>query len=419
MTLYLSNLAAYSLQLAALAATAYVTVWALPLRTPRISIRFWQTVMFVALALPAVQPWQEDEAQGLFTTLGYFTATTPSEGALATATFDAVTIIPATIAAGAIARLLWLALGMWRVRSLVANATPATALAFPLHELNQELGVEATVMISDEVPGPATVGWRRPIVLLPLAVLTMPRAVQCAIVCHELVHVKRRDWLQTITEEIWCALLWFHPAARVIASRLSLARETVVDEMTILLTRDRRAYAEALLAFSDPQPHVIGVTPFIGRRTLSQRISLIAEEGATSRRRAFASVAFAFVASIGLTAATADRFPMSASLAQTEKVYRPGQGSGIELPRVVKEVKPAYTAAAMQKKIQGSVWLEAVVTTNGDVGEVKVTRSLDADYGLDHEAIAATKKWKFKPGTRQGKPVPVLVTIELTFTLRK
>ena len=102
--------------------------------------------------------------------------------------------------------------------------------------------------------------------------------MQRAIVCHELVHVKRRDWLQTIAEEIWCALLWFHPAARVIASRLSLARETVVDEMTILLTRDRRAYAEALLAFSDPQPHVIGVTPFIGRHTLSQRISLIAQE---------------------------------------------------------------------------------------------------------------------------------------------
>jgi protein TonB len=48
-----------------------------------------------------------------------------------------------------------------------------------------------------------------------------------------------------------------------------------------------------------------------------------------------------------------------------------------------------------------------------------VTRSLDAEYGLDQEAIAAAKKWKFKPGTRQGKPVPVLVTIELTFTLRK
>ena len=120
-------------------------------------------------------------------------------------------------------------------------------------------------------------------------------------------------------------MLWFHPAARVIASRLSLARETVVDELTILLTRDRRAYAEALLAFSDPQPHVIGVTPFIGRRTLSQRISLIAEEAPMSRRRALVGFAFALVASLsGSTATAVNRFPMSASPPQAEKVYEPG-----------------------------------------------------------------------------------------------
>jgi bla regulator protein blaR1 len=419
MTLYLANLVAYSLQLAALAATAYVTVWALRLRTPRVSIRFWQGVTLIALALPALQPWRRDEVQGLIATISSVSTASAPRAALATTTaFDAVTIILAVLAAGAIARLLWLALGVWRVRSLIANATPAPALGFPIGELNQQIGVDATLMVSDELAGPATVGWRRPVVLLPRAVLTMPQAVQRAVVCHELVHVKRRDWLQTIAEEIWCALLWFHPAARVIASRLSLARETVVDEMTILLTRDRRAYAEALLAFADPQPHLIGVTPFIGRHTLSQRISLIAQEGAMSSRRALMSVAFAFVASVGLTAAAVDRFPMSTSPAQAEKVYKLGPGSGVSLPWVLHEVKPGYTAAAMQKKIQGSVWLEAVVTTKGDVGDVKVTRSLDAEYGLDQKAIAALKQWKFKPGTRQGKPVPVLVTIELTFTLK-
>src|SRR5688572_21195473 len=418
MTLYLSNLAAYSLQLAALAATAHVTVWALRLRMPRVSIRFWQAVMLVALALPAVQPWRQDEVQGLIATIGSVTAAaTPSDALVATTAFDPVAIILAVLAAGAIARVLWLALGMWRVRSLIANATPAPALAFSMGDLNQQVGVDATLMVSDELAGPATVGWRRPVVLLPRAVLTMPQAVQRAVVCHELVHVKRRDWLQTIAEEIWCALLWFHPAARVIASRLSLARETVVDEITILLTRDRRAYAEALLAFSDPQPHVIGVTPFIGRHTLSQRISLIAEEGSMSRRRALVSVAFAFMTSMGLTAATIDRFPMSATPAQAETIYRPGPG--IKLPSVVKEVKPGYTAAAMQNKIQGSVWLEAVVTAEGDIGEVKVTRSLDTEYGLDQEAIKAAKQWKLKPATREGKPVAVWITIELTFTLKK
>lgn len=96
--------------------------------------------------------------------------------------------------------------------------------------------------------------------------------------------------------------------------------------------------------------------------------------------------------------------------------YRPG--SGITLPSVLREVKPAYTADAMRAKVQGSVWLECIVLPDGSVGEVKVTRSLDPIFGLDQEAIKAAKMWRFRPGMRQGEPVPVMITIELTFTLR-
>jgi protein TonB len=96
--------------------------------------------------------------------------------------------------------------------------------------------------------------------------------------------------------------------------------------------------------------------------------------------------------------------------------YRPG--AGISLPSVLREVKPAYTADAMRAKVQGSVWLECIVMPDGSVGEVKVTRSLDPIFGLDQEAIKAAKMWRFRPGMRQGEPVPVIITIELTFTLR-
>jgi protein TonB len=96
--------------------------------------------------------------------------------------------------------------------------------------------------------------------------------------------------------------------------------------------------------------------------------------------------------------------------------FRPG--SGITLPTVLREVKPAYTADAMRAKVQGSVWLECIVMPDGSVGDVKVTRSLDPIFGLDQEAIKAAKMWRFRPGMRQGEPVPVIITIELTFTLR-
>ncbi len=96
--------------------------------------------------------------------------------------------------------------------------------------------------------------------------------------------------------------------------------------------------------------------------------------------------------------------------------YRPG--NGVENPRLLREVKPAYTADAMRAKIQGAVLLECVVLPDGTIGEVRVVRSLDSTFGLDQEAVKAAKQWRFQPGTRFGEPVPVLITIELTFTLR-
>jgi len=96
--------------------------------------------------------------------------------------------------------------------------------------------------------------------------------------------------------------------------------------------------------------------------------------------------------------------------------YRPG--NGVTLPVVVREVKPQYTSDAMRAKVQGTVLLECVVRPDGSVGDVKVMRSLDSTFGLDLEAMKAARNWRFRPGTRLGEPVSVLVTIELTFTLR-
>ena len=97
-------------------------------------------------------------------------------------------------------------------------------------------------------------------------------------------------------------------------------------------------------------------------------------------------------------------------------VYRPG--SGVTIPRVLHEEKPQYTSDAMRAKVQGTVLLECIVRADGTVSDVKIIRSLDSIFGLDREAVNAARKWRFIPGTRMGEPVAVLVTIELTFTLR-
>jgi protein TonB len=93
-------------------------------------------------------------------------------------------------------------------------------------------------------------------------------------------------------------------------------------------------------------------------------------------------------------------------------------GNGVVSPEVIHEEKPQYTSEAMRAKVQGIVEVSAIVMTDGSVGQVQIVRSLDDRWGLDQKAVEAVKRWRFRPGTRLGKPVPVLVNIELTFTLR-
>jgi periplasmic protein TonB len=95
-------------------------------------------------------------------------------------------------------------------------------------------------------------------------------------------------------------------------------------------------------------------------------------------------------------------------------------GNGVTAPVLVHEVKPNYTGDAMRAKLQGVVEMEAIVRPDGtiDPGSIKITRSLDSTFGLDQQAIIAVKQWRFRPGTFKGQPVPVIVNVELTFTLR-
>jgi len=93
-------------------------------------------------------------------------------------------------------------------------------------------------------------------------------------------------------------------------------------------------------------------------------------------------------------------------------------GNGVSVPRLIREVKPGYTSDAMRARIQGTVRLQAIVSADGSVGAARVVRSLDDRFGLDQEAVKTIKQWRFLPGTLAGRPVPVLIEIELTFTLR-
>jgi protein TonB len=93
-------------------------------------------------------------------------------------------------------------------------------------------------------------------------------------------------------------------------------------------------------------------------------------------------------------------------------------GNGVSWPRLVRDVRPAYTAAAMRARINGSVGLSCVVDRDGSVRDCRLTRSLDRHHGLDQAALRAARQWRFLPARRLDEPVPVRVTIDMDFSLR-
>ena len=99
-----------------------------------------------------------------------------------------------------------------------------------------------------------------------------------------------------------------------------------------------------------------------------------------------------------------------------QEIYR--VGNGVLAPVPVKEVRPDYTPEAMAARIEGIVGLDVVVLADGTVRDVTVSKSLDSVLGLDTQAVNAAKEWRFKPATKDRKPVAVSVTLQMKFTLK-
>ena len=90
-------------------------------------------------------------------------------------------------------------------------------------------------------------------------------------------------------------------------------------------------------------------------------------------------------------------------------------GGGVSQPTVIFKVEPEYSEEARKAKFQGTVVLFIVVDEHGNPRDLKVIRPLG--LGLDQKAIEAVEKWRFNPGKKDGKPVPVQATIEVNFRL--
>ena len=90
-------------------------------------------------------------------------------------------------------------------------------------------------------------------------------------------------------------------------------------------------------------------------------------------------------------------------------------GGGVSQPLLISKVEPEYSEEARKAMWQGTVEMQIVVDEHGMPKEMKVTRALG--LGLDQKALEAVAKWRFKPGMKDGKPVPVIATVQVNFRL--
>jgi TonB family protein len=331
------------------------------------------------------------------------------------------------LCAGALVRLARLGVGAIRLRQLRMGSR-AAVLTPDLEAIRSELAPRAYIRVSCEIAQPAAFGLRHPIVLLPEGFFAMDPEAQRTVAYHELLHVARRDWPWIVIEELARALFWFHPAVWWLVERIQESREQLVDRLVIARIPSKRAYMAALLAFADSgrNPATLA-TAFLRRRHLRSRLRKLSKESVMSRRRLVWTAVVLVSVMAGAIATTVRALPLGSpiggpvgdAVAQApQQQVVDGQDPGVTLPKVISEVKPQYTPEAMKARIQGTGVLTAVIRTDGTPAEIKVTKSVDTEYGLDKQAVDAISQWRFEPGVKDGKPVPVRVEIEVRFRMK-
>ncbi len=89
---------------------------------------------------------------------------------------------------------------------------------------------------------------------------------------------------------------------------------------------------------------------------------------------------------------------------------------GVTAPVATREVKPSFPRAVRDAGIQGRIIVDLVVSTGGAPVSLRIRQPLDPR--LDAAALASARQWRFRPGTKDGRPVAVRTEIAFTFTVR-
>ena len=180
----------------------------------------------------------------------------PPAPSLATVTpFPWERVVVLLLALGSVLSLLRVGLGLLGLRRFVRESTraadPLQAEVFTL-ATSLHLWRLPDVRIASDTLGlcaPLTFGWWRGIILLPESALAEPQALRVALL-HELVHLRRRDWLVLLLARLTAALWWFHPLVHVLIRQLRFEIEAACDDRVLRHGVSAPDYAGYLVSFS-------------------------------------------------------------------------------------------------------------------------------------------------------------------------
>jgi TonB family protein len=388
------NLLAWSLQAGGLVAAAGMAAAVLRLRLPAARLLYWQMALLACLALPLMRPWKHEVIADAITVSSFAAVRPAAESGGWHIRFDRAVLWP--LVAGIVTRVLWLAVGFWRLR------------LYRHRSRLLEYRGRVPLLLSDDVTSPVTFGVLRPVVLLPSAFPNLIPRVREAILCHELLHVRRRDWVFTLAEELVRTVLWFHPAIWWLLGQIQLAREQAVDQEVVQATQARDEYVDALLAIAGarPQLDLVPAPLFLRQRHLKQRVISILKEVRMSKTRLVSSLA----ASLGVLAAACwlvtAIFPLAA--APETVTDSPGVMVLLNGATLLHRAPVQYPEDARARGVQGAVVLQVNIDGSGNVSDAQV---LSGPEELRRPALQSVLQWHFASDSA-GSSRPITIAFE-------
>lgn len=157
---------------------------------------------------------------------------------------------------------------------------PGRDIAELANDIAVRVGIDRRVMIwlSSKIESPLTLGFWKPVILLPIALCSHLSYKQIeAVLAHELFHIKRNDYLLNIFLTVSETVLFFNPFARLLAANVKKERENSCDDMVLAAGFDALEYSEALYVLGRFRQHgrfTLAATG-AGKEYLLQRIRRI------------------------------------------------------------------------------------------------------------------------------------------------